>query len=290
MGNCQGDTEPMIIGSFTRNYFDKDAVIQQKLLEHYNAAVELYGADRILGVWLQGSQNYKLDYKGSDIDTKCIIIPSLDDIVLNKKPVSTTHIMNDNSHLDLKDIRLYWECFRKQNINFVEILFTNYSIIHEDYHEEWTTLRFNREAIARLCEFRAIKSMKGISMEKYAALEKPYPCQAEEIAEFHYSAKQLHHLLRIEYFIEQYINGELYEKCLVPPEDIRAELIKIKATHGLFTLDQARTRAKMAIEHITRLADDYCDKNELKCDKFASNLLDITLTDIIKKSLKKEIS
>lgn len=287
MGICKGDTEPI---TFTRNYFDKGAVVQQKLLEHYNAAVELYGADMILGVWLQGSQNYKLDYDGSDVDTKCIIIPSLDDIALNRKPVSTTHIMADESHLDAKDLRLYFDCFRKQNVNFVEILFTDYAIVNQDYLEEWNTLRFNREAIARMCEYKAVKSMKGISMEKYAALEKPYPCQAEEIAKFGYSAKQLHHLLRIEYFIEQYVNGELYEKCLVPPVGMRAELIKIKATHGLFTLDQARARAKTAIEHITQMADNFCNKNELKCDEFASNLLDITLTEIIKKSLKKEIS
>lgn len=289
MGMCKGDIEPLVVGSFTRNYFDRDYLIQQELLNHYNEAVELYGSDKVLGVWLQGSQNYKLDYDGSDVDTKCLIIPSLDDIVLNHKPVSTTHVMPNEAHLDLKDVRNYFDCFRKQNINFVEILFTDYFIINKDFQEEWNTLRFNREAIARYCPYKAIKSMKGVAMEKYTALERPYPCQAEEIAEFGWSRKQFHHLLRIEYFIEQYIKGELYEKCLVPPEDMRAALVQLKATPGLIDLDQARARAKTAIDHIVELADDYCNKNELKCDEFAGNLLNITLTDIIKKSLKKEL-
>ena len=57
---------------------------------------------------LQGSQNYGLDiytdeYK-SDIDTKVIVIPSLEDVVMNKKPISTTHVLPNNEHLDNKDI------------------------------------------------------------------------------------------------------------------------------------------------------------------------------------------
>lgn len=287
MGMCKGDIEPFV---FTKNYFkNKEDIIEKKLWEHYNKAVELYGEDRIFGIFLQGSQNYKLDYENSDVDTKCLIIPSIDDIVLNRKPVSTTHIMSDDSHLDAKDVRLYWDCFRKQNINFIEILFTDYYIINSSYDEDWVTLRFNREAIARLSPWKAVKSMYGVSLEKYYALEKPYPCQAEEIAKYHYSSKSLHHLLRIEYFIEQYINRELYEKCLVPLVDVRVELVKIKATPGLFTLDQARTKAESAINHIKELADDFCDKNNNICDEFANNLLNITLTEIIKKSLKKEL-
>ena len=46
-----------------------------------------------VGLFLQGSQNYNLDYEGSDIDTKAIMLPSFSDFVLNAKPLSTTHIM-----------------------------------------------------------------------------------------------------------------------------------------------------------------------------------------------------
>ena len=59
-----------------------------------------------VGLFLQGSQNYNLDYEGSDIDTKAIMLPSFSDFVLNAKPLSTTHIMENNEHVDFKDIRL----------------------------------------------------------------------------------------------------------------------------------------------------------------------------------------
>ena len=75
-----------------------------------------------VGLFLQGSQNYNLDYEGSDIDTKAIMLPSFSDFVLNAKPLSTTHIMENNEHVDFKDIRLMFDCIKKQNVNFVEIL------------------------------------------------------------------------------------------------------------------------------------------------------------------------
>lgn len=72
-----------------------------------------------VGLFLQGSQNYNLDYEGSDIDTKAIMLPSFSDFVLNAKPLSTTHIMENNEHVDFKDIRLMFDCIKKQNVNFV---------------------------------------------------------------------------------------------------------------------------------------------------------------------------
>lgn len=67
-----------------------------------------------VGLFLQGSQNYNLDYEGSDIDTKAIMLPSFSDFVLNAKPLSTTHIMENNEHVDFKDIRLMFDCIKKQ--------------------------------------------------------------------------------------------------------------------------------------------------------------------------------
>ena len=77
----------------------------------------------VFGVYLQGSQNYHLAYENSDIDTKAIVLPSFDDIVFNRQPISTTLILETNEHLDVKDIRLMFQNFKKQNINFLEILF-----------------------------------------------------------------------------------------------------------------------------------------------------------------------
>ena len=100
-----------------------------------------YPADNILGIFLQGSQNYGLDYEGSDVDTKLIVVPTLKDIAMNNKPISTTYVRpSDSAHTDLKDVRLYMETFKKANINFVEILFTDYKYVNEYYLPECNEL------------------------------------------------------------------------------------------------------------------------------------------------------
>ena len=44
----------------------------------------------IVGIFLYGSQNYNLDYEDSDIDLKAIVVPTINDIVFNNKPISTS--------------------------------------------------------------------------------------------------------------------------------------------------------------------------------------------------------
>jgi predicted nucleotidyltransferase len=106
-----------------------------KVREHYNEALEYFPEDRIVGVFLQGSQNYGLDVFNSDVDTKLIITPTFEELVFNKSPHSTTHIRANDEHIDFKDIRLYMLTFRKQNLNFLEILYTPYKIVNPKYEK-----------------------------------------------------------------------------------------------------------------------------------------------------------
>ena len=91
---------------------------------------------------------------------------------MNKKPVSTTLILEDNSHIDVKDIRLMWECFKKQNINFLEILFTEYFCISSDYEDNWIIMQDAAEEIAHYNNYAAVNCIAGMVMEKNAALQK----------------------------------------------------------------------------------------------------------------------
>ena len=188
--------------------------IMKRVRDHYEEALKYFPEEQIVGCFLQGSQNYGLDYEGSDVDTKLIVIPSFREICLNKKPVSTTHVRANDEHTDWKDVRLYMETFRKQNLNFLEILFTPFAIINPMYQEEWDRLVEAREFIARMNEYRAVKSMEGIAKEKYHAFEHPYPSKVDVLAKYGYDPKQLHHLCRVEDYLRRYIKGESYEKCL----------------------------------------------------------------------------
>ena len=267
--------------------FHSDEWIMEQLNRHYQEALVRYPADRIVGVFLQGSQNYGLDFEGSDIDTKCIITPTFEEIAMNKKPVSTTHVLDNNEHLDAKDIRLYIQTFKKQNLNFLEILFTPYKIINPLYVDEWDRLIRWKESIARMNPFRAVKSMKGIAMEKFHAMEHRYPSKADIIDAYGYDGKQVSHLIRVDDYLERYINGEDYESCLHPTEDKVEKIVDYK-TLDRISLAAARIEAEEVLAHATQIADEFCAKIPEVEDEAMRVLLDSVQYEIMKIAIKTE--
>ena len=262
----------------------REESIMKRVREHYDEALEYFPEDKIVGVFLQGSQNYGLDYENSDVDTKLITVPSFREICLNKKPVSTTHVRANDEHTDWKDVRLYMETFRKQNLNFLEILFTDFYIINPLYAAEWNRLRQAREFIARMNEYRAVKSMKGIALEKYHAMEHEYPSKVDVLARWGYDPKQLHHLLRVEEYLKRYIAGEKYHKCLSPenPE----YLIDVK--RGIYDLAEARKIADAAKANVEKIADEFCADREDKEVEWCRELLEDVAYNIVKIAAEQE--
>lgn len=259
--------------------------IMGRVLDHYEDAIARCPIDRFVCLALQGSQNYGLDHENSDVDTKLIVTPSFYDIAMNRKPVSTTYVRENDEHIDFKDIRLYMQTFRKQNINFIEVLFTPYIMVNPLYEEQWNRLVEAREDIAHFNICQAVKAMRGVAKEKYFAMEHHYPSRMEWINKYSYDPKQLHHLLRIEEFLVRYLNGESYEACLKPANP--DYLVKVKL--GLYNLEDARAHANDAIEHIDLLCDDYLNNHPNKSNEDVDFLLDDVQYEIMKIAVEKEI-
>ena len=256
----------------------------ERVREHYNEALEHFAEDRIVGIFLQGSQNYGLEVPNSDVDTKLIVVPTFKDIAMNAQPVSTTHHRANDEHIDFKDIRLYMQTFRKQNLNFLEILFTPYAIINPLYEAEWNRLVQEREMIARMNPYRAVQSMKGIAMEKYHAMEHKYPSKIAIIEAHGYDNKQLHHLLRVEDYLRRYIAGESYEDCLRPthPEALRWEKTHFRP------LEEARLTADETKASVEAMAKAFLDANPEAEDEGARALLESVQYNIMKIGIQKE--
>lgn len=234
----------------------------------------------VFGVYLQGSQNYHLNYEDSDIDTKAIILPSFQDVVLNHKPISTTIILETNEHIDVKDIRLMFVNFKKQNINFLEILFTEYTYLNAKYAPWHKVLAANAESIAHYNNHLAVKCIVGMAKEKYKAMEHPYPTLLSKIKKYGYDPKQLHHILRCEEFLKRYINNEPYSDCLIPrnPE----YLIKVKRCPPLYTLKEARGLAAEAIHEMEKIEKFYLETNSMNIEE----KVDVVLNDVITNCLQ----
>lgn len=268
--------------------FHTDKWIMDKLKEHYEESKQYFSEEQIVGIFLQGSQNYGLDTELSDIDTKLVVVPNLWDIALNKKAVSTTHVRENEEHIDFKDVRLMLQTFKKQNLNFIEILFTPYKIINPLYEEAWNKLIKENEKIARYNPVAAVKSMRGIAMEKYHAMEHRYPSKIEILDKYKYDPKQLHHLLRIEEYLERYIeNSEPYANLLFSK---KAEFLKNIKIFAPISLEDARRIGKEALEHIEKMYQNISEQWENKNNEDIEKLLEQVQYEIIKIAvlIKKE--
>ena len=285
---------------------DRNELIMKKMKEHYNCMLELYPADRIVGVFLQGSQNYNMDDADSDVDTKCLIVPSLDEIVLAAQPVSITHCIVDGKlvyteeekmgaeHCDAKDIRLYWKTLLKANINFVEILFTDHYIINSMYEPYWNKILSMREAIARVNPLAAIKAMMGMVSEKYFALTHRYPSRVEWLDRFGYDPKQLHHLIRIYYFMHAYFHGKdlfSYNDLVKGEHMLPAELKNIKDIKrlGCGDLECAQKQADLFLELAKKTYEEAKLAYDGKDNDFIKDAMFGIMSEMVKLSIKKEL-
>lgn len=189
----------------------KDLKIIKRVEEHYNYICQLYPPEQILGVFLYGSQNYGIDTEDSDVDTKAILIPTLEDLCL-KTPVSKEVHLPNGEHCEVKDIREMVKNFRKQNINFLEILFTKYKLINLRYKNTWYKYFISqREEIARY------DVQKGILSTAYQAIH--------TIKQGPMDNKKISNGLRLQAFINLYKAGSPYESCLYL-NDAEREILK----------------------------------------------------------------
>ena len=59
--------------------------VKKAIQEHKQVVLDAgYPEKQIFGVFLYGSQNYGLDTENSDVDTKAIIIPTIEDLCQKK--------------------------------------------------------------------------------------------------------------------------------------------------------------------------------------------------------------
>lgn len=189
--------------------------IQEKIQYHYDYICKHYNKDQILGVFLYGSQNYGIDLPTSDVDTKAIYIPTLSELAF-EQPLSKEFILPNDEHCEIKDIREMVKNFKKQNVNFIEILFTKYFILNPKYEEIWKKYFIAyKNDIARYDIHVAVKSMSH--QASHTLNQDPF------------DGKKVSNALRLLYFLEGYIRGDDYESCIIATEDKQSLLLDLKS-------------------------------------------------------------
>ena len=165
------------------------------------------------------------------------------DELIFRKPVSKT-IQTDVGECDVKDIRQMMGMFKKQNVNFLEILFTDYYFVPKRYEGYLMELVEHRERIARFDEKKASACILGIFNNEYKRLFREDDADVQEHGYRRKSYCNIHRLLKamdrycslneegLPYSYRYVISGAEYKslkKRLFPIGMVKSNTEKIKA-------------------------------------------------------------
>ena len=178
--------------------------VMQAIQEHYQELLRQgIAPESILGVFCYGSQNYNFHDEYSDVDTKAIVIPTIAELCF-KQPISREIHFENGEHCEVKDIREIVKMFCKQNLNFLEILFTPYHYINPDYKMFWDVYFTKRnERIAHYSQKQTIMSITGQAIHTL----KQNPTNGKKYADG----------LRMFNFLTEYLRGRSYAEAMVVP-------------------------------------------------------------------------
>ena len=241
-----------------------------------------------------GSHNYNLDVNNdeyqSDIDTKVIILPTLEELVHNTKPVSTT-IEISTGQCDIKDIRAFIPTLLKANIQFLEVLMARSSWINPLYKQDFQWFVENIESLIKESKNELLKSIKGMCYEKEKALCHPYPTIKWKIDKWGYDGKQLHHIMRLKDFIDNYFydNRTFKYGIWYDEEDPRKQLMmqaKLNKLPLKQALDWADIYCNLVSREVDRLIDGIPQTGEYKAAY--QRKADEIIIKNIKKKIKEE--
>ena len=113
------------------------------------------------------------------------------------------------------------------------------------------------------------------------------PAKADIIDTYGYDPKQVSHLVRVRDYLDRYIAGEAYEKCLKPSKDFFDLILDLKLCK--YNLEDARAIAQENLEHIDLVAKDFYENEEEKENSAMRELLNEVSYEIMKKYIKNEL-
>lgn len=248
--------------------------IMKRVNLHYNMAIQKYGVENVLGVFLYGSQNYNCDLEDSDVDTKCILVPDLYHLTI--KPYETTHL-----HIPRADFVEFEVCecmiiqhmvanWKKQNPNFLEVMFTEFCHVNPDYEPWWSEfIGGYREQIVR---YNVKTGVLSIAHQAIHTI-KQNPMDGKKIGNGY----------RLMDLLFSYDVGNDYTACLVPPED---DCVRIR---------NFKSGAEEVLPHYAQTLIDFFEfyikmyeAKEIEPNKYVEHALNDFIIKLIEERIRKE--
>lgn len=276
--------------------FEKYNRVRKRLKEHLDEALQNPKIHDWFMIAVNGSYNYDMDTPQSDIDSKLLVIPSLEQLV-SENSLNYLHCMSDNGeHVEVKDIRHYFATILKQNINFVETLYAQVWIVNPVYFRLFHYLFDMRDVISGCNPLATIHCIQGTAHQRYKQMFESSPAREADIQKWGYDRKSFHHLLRCCLFGIRFIQGTNYQECLLNTElpDIKQYLINVKSALSTTSKEKAIESAEYALDILDKNVENYLAaieplKSELSTlAADVKDFLNSLAYEIIRKSIAKE--
>jgi hypothetical protein len=185
-----------------------------------------------------------------------------------------------------------FDMFKKANISYIELLFTEFKIINPEWEPYIRDLFDNRASIAAYHRNQFLRCIAGMAMEKRKALCHPYPNLIEKIEKYGYDGKQLHHCVRLYNFIERFVNGESLDTCYKIKTPLHGVLMNYKkqldAYGEVMSADRAISACDYYVEEINKIKDANLTEQE-EINQEAGKLMKQMLIKIIKAKMIKDL-
>lgn len=225
-----------------------------------------------------GSHNYNLHGADSDIDFKCLVFPTFDDVY--GRAMFSTAFRSDTHDYTVHDVRKIPTQLWKSNISFIEILFSQ-KILY--FCHPWPYILERKDACARMNLPYLYESCHGMWHTKFINLEKGTEGTQHLVERYGYDTKQALHCFRALDFLERYYKTRFFDfgKSIWYDFGVDRDFI-LGIKNGSHTLEQFKDMVLEKESKVKLLKDAYYAG---KPDKNLYNVLE----DMIKIHVRNEI-
>ncbi len=257
--------------------------IQDRLKVHLSTALNSCQGREWFVISAVGSMNYNLFDDSSDVDSKLLVFPCLDDIC-GMDRVSRTIPIGNGEYCDCKDVREYFRIMKKANINFLEILTSDYYIVNLAYEDYWNELRAHTEEICHGMADKIVSTSLGMMRQKRKRLFDGTKTTQSKVDAYGYDSKQLLHIRRLHRFIQSYIvRSQEFAESIWIPDEVRNIFLNLKNYNERYLKFEVEQWADAYIEDAMDIYSTYSPEMRIMVRNSHSDFLDCMLRDLMVK-------
>lgn len=229
--------------------YHSDEWIHDRLQEHWQDVLKFFPEERIIGIFYYGAANYHLDTENSDVDSICLLAPTLSSVARRSEADPQTITRTNHELIFCFDVRDWFEKLRDsiKLIKYWEPLFTPYFLVNERFQEIWDKVVAAKYELTSYSAYNFYATIRvEVNKMHREIIDFPRPARMHQITKTRYDCKYLSYLAQYKIFLENYLAGKPFDCGW--SEEHTSELMPLKL--GELSLNDARKKNKELYQEI----------------------------------------